>query len=689
MNRKLIIFIQVVLVVATLAGSLYVSVTPANSLMNWYNVDDAFFYYKVAQNVLSGHGFTFDQINLSNGFHPLWMVVCLGVFWLSNINLLLPLRVLVIVGGLFNAATSLILFRFLKRHLLIAAAFVAAFLWGLYPGIYNVSTVLGMESSISVFFIVLLLSQAVRFLNREEQTPHLARDLILLGVIGGLTILARLDNVFLVAVIGVFLLLKIKKIPAAVIFDLLAIAVSIFLAWILRLGSEGVLANKFSIYPMLMLSLVIKPIALYFSGCYLSKKSLKKTQLVFRIGLAWAAAFIIEYVVLFILFKLKLTAVFSNSILLADAAIGVALVIVVHLALYRATIKSEKTPFTTLWHWVKSHWKPVLLDGISYGAPIAAILGSYMVFNKITFGSFSPVSGQIKHWWSTMPNTVYSRAGNLLDTLGLGTGGGSGPWSLLTSKIYQAAEFVAKPFHSLDINLPFVVLCAVVLTLFLLLMKAQDGKLARKFFTMMIPAMLIGCIIQITYYFASGYTHTRGWYWMAEMLTIILSASLVLDGIFSWLDQTKLKIIPSLVLAVLAVFVLTTTHFQFLVNLAPMVVPEEKQAAYLAEVVEVESLTEPGSKIGMTGGGLMAYFIHDRTIVNLDGLINSVEYFNAMKSGKATQFLDAIPLNYVFGKPYMLLESDPYGSFLKNRLVEIGYIRGNEGFTLFKYRILE
>jgi hypothetical protein len=120
-----------------------------------------------------------------------------------------------------------------------------------------------------------------------------------------------------------------------------------------------------------------------------------------------------------------------------------------------------------------------------------------------------------------------------------------------------------------------------------------------------------------------------------------------------------------------------------------MNIPDEKKAYYIAEVRAVESYTEPGSKIGMTGGGLMAYFIQDRTIVNLDGLINSVEYFNAMKSGKAAKFLDAIPLNYVFGKPYMLLESDPYGSFLINRLEEIGYIRGNEGFTLFKYHIIE
>lgn len=689
MNRKLIILIQVVLGAAALAGSMYVAVTPANSLMKWYNVDDAFFYYKVAQNILAGHGFTFDQINQSNGFHPLWMVVCLCVFWLSKYDLLLPLRVLVIVSGLFNLATSLLLFRFLKRYLHIGAAFVGALLWGIFPPIYNVSSILGMESAVSVFFIVLLLSKAASFLNRSDQEPHRSRNLIWLGVIGGLTILARLDNIFIVAVIGLFLLFKIKKIPATVIFDLLAITVSIFAAWILRLGSEGVLANKLSIYPMLMLCLLVRPVALYFSGCYLSKKPLNKIQMIVRITMAWAIAFVIEYATLFILFKLNITTMFSNSILVLDAAIGLVTVTIVHLLLFKSAVNTENTPFLILWKWVKVHWKPVLRDGVSYGSPIALLLGSYMIFNKLTFGSFTPVSGQIKHWWSTMPNTVYSRAVSLLDVLGLSTGGGNGPWSILTSKIYQAAEFASRFISGIRIDILFVIVGAVGIILFLLLMKAQDGKLARKFFTMLVPAMLIGSIIQITYYFATGYTHTRGWYWMAEMVTIVICGSLILDGFFSRMDQLKLKIKPSLILVVLIAFVLVMNHFRFITRFAPMNISEEKKNAYISEVKEVEHYTEPGSRIGMTGGGLMSYFIQDRTIVNLDGLINSEEYFNAMKSGTATQFLDAIPLNYVFGKPYMLLESDPYGSFLKDRLVEIGYIRGNEGFTLFKYRIVQ
>jgi len=565
---------------------------------------------------------------------------------------------------------------------------VGALLWGIYPGIYGVSTVLGMESSISIFFIILLLSKSVEYLNQAKHDLCRNRDLLLLGTLGGLTILARLDNLFVVAIIGVFFIFRIKKIPATVIFDLLAITISIFVAWIFRLGPEGVVANKSSMYPMLFLSLLLEPIALYFLGCYLSKKSLSNVQLIIRIALTGMISFVIEYITLFILFKLKITPMFSNSIVVMDAIISSFLVIAIHL-LFKPTAKAENTPIITFCNWVKLHWNQVLLEGMSYGSPIAVLVGSYMIFNKITFGSFSPVSGQIKHWWSTMPNTVYGRAESLLGIMGLSSGGGNGPWGLLTSKVYQVADLVFKPLSSMDVNLAFVILCAVVVILFLLLLKAQDGKLARKFFTMMLPALLIGCIFQYTYYFATGYTHTRGWYWMAEMLTIVLCVCLVIDGLFSWLDRTKQKVKPSLIFTSLIGLLLTINHVQFITKLAPMNVPKEKQAYYLAEVTEIEFYTQPGSKIGMTGGGLMSYFLPDRTIVNLDGLINSVEYFNAMKSGKAAQFLDAIPLNFVFGKPYMLLESDPYGGFLKGRLEEIGYIRGNEGFTLFKYHVIQ
>ncbi len=38
-------------------------------------VDDSFYYLKTAYHIAAGYGSTFDQVNLTNGFHPLWMAL--------------------------------------------------------------------------------------------------------------------------------------------------------------------------------------------------------------------------------------------------------------------------------------------------------------------------------------------------------------------------------------------------------------------------------------------------------------------------------------------------------------------------------------------------------------------------------------------------------------------------------------
>src|SRR5215471_14491586 len=42
--------------------------------------DDAFYYFGIARNVALGHGSTFDGINPTNGYHPLWMLVAVPFF---------------------------------------------------------------------------------------------------------------------------------------------------------------------------------------------------------------------------------------------------------------------------------------------------------------------------------------------------------------------------------------------------------------------------------------------------------------------------------------------------------------------------------------------------------------------------------------------------------------------------------
>ena len=73
----------------------------------------------------------------------------------------------------------------------------------------------------------------------------------------------------------------------------------------------------------------------------------------------------------------------------------------------------------------------------------------------------------------------------------------------------------------------------------------------------------------------------------------------------------------------------------------------------------LEENTPPGSIIGMTGGGNAGYFIHDRTIVNMDGLINSYDYFHALQNGEAPIYLRQHGMTIIFANP-RLLAFPPY-----------------------------
>lgn len=73
-----------------------------------FTYDDAYYYFAIARNIASGHGSTFDGINLTNGYHPLWMLVSVIPFKLG-LDDLVAARVLLAVQLVFGWGLSLLL----------------------------------------------------------------------------------------------------------------------------------------------------------------------------------------------------------------------------------------------------------------------------------------------------------------------------------------------------------------------------------------------------------------------------------------------------------------------------------------------------------------------------------------------------------------------------------------------------
>ena len=134
---------EVALAITILIVYFYAALSDAYNFPNvWFTRDDAYYYFKVAQNIAEGHGSTFDGINLTNGYHPLWMLICIPIFALARFDLILPLRVLLVVMAGFQAASAILIYRLIKSHLSELVAILAASDGPVITGISNAFAVI-------------------------------------------------------------------------------------------------------------------------------------------------------------------------------------------------------------------------------------------------------------------------------------------------------------------------------------------------------------------------------------------------------------------------------------------------------------------------------------------------------------------------------------------------------------------
>ena len=538
---------------------LFISLAPANSVMNWFTTDDAFYYFKTAQNIGLGNGISFDGIGRTNGFHPLWMMICVPVFLLANLNLLLPLRIVVVLAGLMNAITVILIWRLFQRNGAAFAGVLVALFWAFSVRVHTITVTLGMESTVNALTITLLIYLASNLdMKRSDGTLQL-KDFTALGIAAVFTFLSRIDNGFVIAAV-----------------------------------------------------------------------------------LLWALA------------------KHWNS--LAD--------------------DSET---------MRRSWMRRLRLAIHLGLPVGVTVLVYLGFNQLYFGTSTPVSGQIKRWWGTLPNTVY---GFPVDNIWVYLTHlvtpqvNIGPWALATETPHSFARFIEDlikfPGNEKSIHRILVLIISLIMTgITALLVRFNWKRTLQLIDRMYLIPFFIGCMAQITSYKSTTYIETLTWYWVGEMILIVLVGGILVDGLNQWLLSRKVKPQVFKSTSLIAGLLLFLPFLIYIYNFIPYQIDPIYEEAYLGGAHALEAYTEPDSTIGTTGGGIVAYFIQDRKIINLDGLINSNEYFQRMRRGKTTEYFDRIGLDYVYGNIYMITQSDPYARMFSERVELIGTV---EGASLFRYK---
>ena len=91
--RDKYVFYLSVMILVGLSIRVFLSWMDFRLLIQKTILDDTFYILKLAQNIASGYGFTFDGINPTNGFQVLQPLMLVFVFKIIKNNLILPIHI--------------------------------------------------------------------------------------------------------------------------------------------------------------------------------------------------------------------------------------------------------------------------------------------------------------------------------------------------------------------------------------------------------------------------------------------------------------------------------------------------------------------------------------------------------------------------------------------------------------------
>jgi hypothetical protein len=161
-------------------------------------VDDAFYSFSIARHLAAGHGPTADGIHPTSGFQPLYTFLLVPFYFLSRDDAILPIHLALTLLSVAGAATGVFLFRIVRRSAGVSAALFSLFLWTFAP--YFLSQ--GQNGLETGLFGLALATTLDFYLRRAREDPRRA-DLCLLGLLLGVTILARVDGVLFAAALAI------------------------------------------------------------------------------------------------------------------------------------------------------------------------------------------------------------------------------------------------------------------------------------------------------------------------------------------------------------------------------------------------------------------------------------------------------------------------------------------------------
>lgn len=176
-------------------GLLVLAWQPESFIYAHFMQDDSFYYLQIAKNIATGYGSTFDRINPTNGYHPLWAFLLVPLFWLVPDNNALAIHLTLTLQVVLTLVSMALFYRLSRLFLDRPAAFFALLLW-VNPRLVRL-WLDAMPTILSVSIHLALISLVCTRSPLQEPSSR-RRDDLAAGVLLGLAFLSRLDAVFLI-----------------------------------------------------------------------------------------------------------------------------------------------------------------------------------------------------------------------------------------------------------------------------------------------------------------------------------------------------------------------------------------------------------------------------------------------------------------------------------------------------------
>jgi hypothetical protein len=501
----------------------------------------------------------------------------------------------------------------------------------------------GLESGIAAFFIVLLVYKLYEFEISWRKNEVSTMQIATLAVIAVLTMFSRLDLVFLEALLD-WVIFRGSPLRFFLPIDIVAIVVITLLAFIIRVDISGYYEEVDVAITLIALSLIVKVSCAFLFGLYQRSVMSNPLELLKRLILFTLAGSLLTGLLMLASLQIEIVqGSFSRMLILIDLGLtflffGISRFLFLGVQTRESGPEDLRpNPLDEL----RTHWKKWISEGALYYGIVVGALGVYMLWSKLVFGTSSPVSGQIKQWWASLPGRAYGGSSrDHLSFFGLSYLTDENAWRPISRIFGGWAERMYRilPIYDTWRYLLLLTVFAIIFYLILLLNR-RKSKIALT--QLSIIPLLSGAWLQILYYSMLGYAAHKEWYWVSQLVITVLTFSLMGGILYTLIRRIPYRYVIAWGLAAYVGISMGISFWNLIQDMMPYNYwPADK--AYMDIVPLLEENTEPGSIIGFTGGGNVGYFIHDRTIINMDGLITAIPTSRRFKPTREVSICTAL-----------------------------------------------